>query len=472
MRRFNRIFLGNEDQVISSNQRATHTYVIGQSGTGKSRAIESWVMQDVIAGRGVGVIDPHGDLFRNLLLRLAVRPEIWKRIVILDPLNPKWAVGFNPLQAIGSLPQERLALYLTDIGIKIWKLSPSNAPRMVWLLTNTFLALAGLGLTLLDLPRFLMDTEFRERLLPRLSIEAARNFFLYEFPKSEGAIHQWVTPVLNKIGGLIFDPDIRLMFMGDSTIDFRRLIDKRFILLVNLPKGILGESPSALLAAFIVAHLQKAALSRADTQRRVPFYLYLDEFQNYTTDNIKDILSESRKYALSLTLAHQYLDQLSADLRSAVLNTAGTLVSFRVSYNDATHLAKEVFPSPDFLSKLETNIRFNRYGRLPFPTIQNRQDTLGWNGLALLISKLKQREFWTRKRGPYLPAKQCTFEMPDLFLNIELETRAQAMLDFSGSRFGRLKAEVQQEFVGRYTYSPYAQSGDHWGGIDSSPWSL
>ncbi|MGD8457026.1 MAG: hypothetical protein PVF83_11615 [Anaerolineales bacterium] len=471
MKRFNRIFLGSDDQVLSLNQRATHTYVIGQSGTGKSRAIESWVMQDVIAGRGVGVIDPHGDLFYNLLLRLAIRPDLWKQIVILNPLDPKWTVGFNPLQDIGSLPQERLALYLTDIGIKIWKLSPSDAPRMVWLLTNTFLALAGLGLTLLDLPRFLMDTEFRENFLPRLPIEAARNFFLYEFPKSEGAIHQWVTPVLNKMGGLIFDPDIRLMFVGDSTVDFRRLIDKKHILLVNLPKGILGESPSALLAAFIVAHLQKAALSRVDTQKRTPFYLYLDEFQNYTTDNIKDILSESRKYALSLTLAHQYLDQLSADLRSAVLNTAGMLVSFRISYNDAIRLAKEIFPSPDYLSNLETRIHFNRFGLMPFPTIRSRQDDLGWSSLALLLSKLEHREFWMRRSGPYLPLKQRTFEMPTRFLNEEMKSRTGELLDFSGNRFGRLKAEARQEYTGRYVYFQNAQR-NHRVGNDGSPWSL
>ena len=472
MRQFNRVFLGDDVGVVPMYQRASHTYVVGQSGTGKSRAIESWVMQDVAAGRGIGVIDPHGDLFRNLLLRLAARPEVWKRVVILDPLNSKWTVGFNPLQAIGSLSQERLALYLTDVGIKIWQLSPSNAPRMVWLLTNTFLALAGLGLTLLDLPRFLMDRDFRERLLIRLPIEAARSFFQYEFPKSEGAIHQWVTPVLNKIGGLIFDPDIRLMFMGGSTIDFRQLLDRRLILLVNLSKGMLGEAPSALLAAFIVAHLQKAALSRADTQRRVPFYLYLDEFQNYTTDNIKDILSESRKYALSLILAHQYLDQLSADLRSAVLNTAGTLTSFRVSYNDAYHLAKEIFPSPDFLSTRETNVRFNRSGLLPFPRIWSRQDKPGWDGLALLLSKLRPREFWVRRRGPYLPIKQRTFEMPDPVLDIELESRMQALLDLSGKRFGRLKSEVEPEFKHRYAHFQNGKTRERQDDFWISPWTL
>lgn len=451
MSALSRWLLGYSSTTLSSAHRATHTYVIGQPGTGKSRAIESWVMQDVAAGRGVGVIDPHGDLFRNLLMRLALKPQVWRRIVVLDPTDPKWTVGFNPLEAMGDLPPERLALYLTDVAVKVWRLSSSNAPRMIWLLTNSFLALSSLSLTLLDLPRFLMDTTFRDSLLPRLTNQAARAYFQYEFPRSEAAIHQWVTPVLNKIGGLIFDPDIKLMFAGASTFDFREIIDRRLILLVNLPKGILGEAPSALLAAFIVAHLQKAALSRVNTQKRRPFYLYLDEFQNYTTDNIKDILSESRKYALSLILAHQYLDQLSPDLRSAVLNTAGTLVSFRVGYHDAFRLAKEIFPSPDFLTRLETKISFSRFRSLPLPLVRNHEDPLGWDGLALALSKLETREFWSRRRGSFTPVKQRSFEMPDPDITSILQGKAQVLLDTSGQQFGRLKRDVQQELDLRHS---------------------
>ena len=454
----------NPNPTLSTAQRATHTYVIGQSGTGKSRAIESWVMQDALCGHGVGVIDPHGDLFNNLVLRFAAQPELWGRIVIIDPLNPTWVVGFNPLQVVGSLSQERLALYLTDIAIKIWHLSPASTPRMVWLLSNTFLALASLGLTLLDLPRFLIDSGYRQHLVPFIRINAAREFFQYEFPKGEAAVHQWVTPVLNKLGGLLFDPDIRLMFGSQTTVNFRQILDQQLILLVNLPKGILGEGTSGLLAAFIVAHMQKAALSRANTSQRAPFFLYLDEFQSYTTDNIKDILSESRKYALSLTLAHQYLDQLSGDLRSAVLNTAGTLVSFRVGYHDAYQLAKEIFPSPDFLSSSSTALRFRRSGVLPFPTLSQRDDPLGWNGLALQLSQLKQREFWTRRRGPNKPSKQKSFNMPDPVLNLELGARVQALFDLSGQKYGQLKSQIS---VG--STSPNMEDMDD---FDGSPWSF
>jgi hypothetical protein len=271
---------------LTAAHRTTHTYVVGQPGTGKSRALESWALQDILAGRGVAVIDPHGDLFQHLVAHIATRPEVGERVILLDPCDRKWTVGFNPLEAIQGVSPERAALFLTDVIVKIWKLDTTTAPRMVRLLTHTFLALSCLGLTLLDLPRFLTDSDFRKHLLSRLANENARAYFAWEFPDHEGATHQWVTPVLNKIGGLLFDPDTRLMVAGHSTINFRHIVDRQRVLLVNLPKGIIGEGASALLGAFIVAHFQKAALSRASVSQRQPYYLYLDEFQNYTTDNI------------------------------------------------------------------------------------------------------------------------------------------------------------------------------------------
>ncbi len=437
--------MGHKRSTLPAVHRSTHTYVVGQSGTGKSRALESWVMQDILAGHGVGVIDPHGDLFHNLCCRLAAKPQVWERIVILDPLDPHWVVGFNPLEAVANLHPERLALYMTDVAIKIWNLNPTAAPRMVWLLSNSFLALCDLGLSILDLPRFLIDREYRSSLLPKVRNQTARDYFLYEFPKSNAAVHQWITPVLNKIGGLIFDPDIRLMFTGESTINFREIMDRKMIFLINLPKGILGEGSSALLAAFLVAHMQRAALARADSQNRTPFYLYLDEFQNYTTDNIKDILSESRKYALSLTLAHQYLDQLSGELRSGVINTAGTLVSFRVGYHDAHHLAKEIFPAPDYIETFETQLKFRHTHQVPIPFLHNSTKPLGWDGLALELAGLKSRQFWVRKRGPYKPTKLYSFYMPDPVYSHELTQQIEELRDYSGQHFGRAKQKIQKQ---------------------------
>jgi len=442
-----------EQRALGPSQRATHTFVIGQPGTGKSRALESWIRQDILAGNGVGVIDPHGDLFHNLVYFLSRRPEAWERAVIIDPCSPKWVVGFNPLEAVQGLSQERLSLFLTDVVVKMWKVDAVSAPRMVWLLTNSFLALSALHLTLLDLPRFLLDREFREGLMPRLQHQEVKAYFQHEYPLSQGAVHQWATPVLNKIGGLVFDRDVRLMLGGGSRLNFRQVLDHKLILLVNLSKGILGEGTSSLIGAFIVAHIQKAALSRADVQKRQPYYLYLDEFQNYTTDNIKDVLSESRKYGLSLTLAHQYLEQLSSDMYSAVLNTSGTMVCFRVGYRDAQRLAKEIFPSADYQISPNGKLHLKTSLFFPFLSLEPEKDGRGWGRLAQALAGLPARQFWAKRRGTSQPVHQKTFEVPDPKMTPENNTLVGRLYDASGRQYGRLKVDARREYDRRYTYS-------------------
>lgn len=431
--------MGRDEIQLSSKERSTHTYVIGQPGSGKSRAIESWVMQDIKAGRAVGVIDPHGDLYNNLLTRLTDYPQLWKKIVLFDPLDEKWVVGFNPLDAVTDLPNERLAIYMTDIVIKVWKIQPEQAPRMVWLLTNTFLALSSSGLSILELPRFLSDPEFRIAMMPKVGSEVVRNYFLNEYPQKHSNAMQWSAPILNKLGNLIFDPQIRTIFTGKSTINFRHIMDSGKILLVNLPKGIIGEELSSLLAAFIVAMIQKAALSRASTHNRQSFYLYLDEFQNYTTDNIKDILSESRKYSLSLTLAHQYLDQLSSDLRSAVFNTIGTIVCFRVGYKDASVLVKEIFPSPEYSQSNGQELRLRSVNSILLPMVIPKIQVSNWDMLTRELVNLQMREFWFKKRGLNRPVKQYTFDMPDPILTTEKKRSIQMLRDCSGENYARLR---------------------------------
>ena len=446
---------GDSSGSLKPSQRATHSYVIGQPGTGKSRALESWIRQDIAAGHGVGVIDPHGDLFNSLLGYLSNKPEVWERVILFDPCNPKWVTPFNPLEAMAGLSNQRLSLFLTDIIVKIWGIDSASAPRMVWLLTNTFLALSDLKLTLLDLQRFLLDCAYRESLLPRLQHEQVRAYFQYEFPRSQSAVHQWVTPVLNKIGTLIFDPEIRLLLASNSMINFRKILDQQMIFLANIPKGILGEGSSALLGAFLVAHIQKAALGHADTYTRRNFYLYLDEFQNYTTDNIQDILSESRKYGLCLTLANQYLEQIPSGLRSAVLNTSGTIICFRVGYQDASRLAKEIFPAPDFSSTPQDSLKIKRLGPYPYLAIEADAEAPGWDGLAQTLTRLPFREFWSKQRGHGAPAHHRTFDVPDPVFTKELKDRVSRLLDSSGRRYGRLKLDAQREYARRYqNYNP------------------
>lgn len=444
---------------LTAAQRAIHVHVIGQPGTGKSRMLESWIVQDMVAGRGAVVLDPHGDLYQNLVSWIAMlieyRPELAERVILLDPNNPTWTVGFNPLQKIEDISIQRLAWFLTDVIMKIWKMDATSYPRMLRLITYSFQTLAEFGLNLLNLPRFLNDPDWRESLISRTAYRDAADYFRHEFPAREGAIQQWVTPVLNKIGPLIYDPDVGLMLGSHSTINFRKILDDNLFLLVNLSKGILGEGNSAMLGAFIVAHLQQAALSRANTRRRSQAFLYLDEFQNYTTDNIKDILSESRKYGLSLVLAHQYLDQLSTDLRGAVLNTAGTLVCMRLGYHDASVIAREVFP-PGYLKEGQQELDFKRVYHFPIPVFEEKWKPLQHEALVTLLTQLGPREFWMKRRGPYPPVKQRALRLPELHPTSELVAASKQLIDISGRRFGRLKADVREELKNGRTQIDHA----------------
>ncbi|MBT6150779.1 MAG: type IV secretion system DNA-binding domain-containing protein [Chloroflexi bacterium] len=436
----------NKKGILTTHQRSTHTYVIGQPGTGKSRALESWIMQDISAGRGVCVIDPHGDLYRNLTYRVAQNTRLWGRVILVDPMDKTWTVGINPLEAIRGQNMERVSLFMIDIMVKVWGLQSSSTPRLLWLLTNTFLALSELNLTLLDLPEFLLNKEFRTALLPKLKNPEVKRYFTYEFPHTKAGIHQWVTPALNKIGGFLFDPDIRPLLSSKKTLDFREIMDKKKILLVNLSKGLLGEGSSALLGAFIVARLQKAALSRADAVKRTPFYLYLDEFQNYTTDNIIDILAESRKYNLSMTLAHQYLDQLTSSISNAVLNTAGTISVFRVGHKDANRLAKEIFPSSQFRQKNKNSIQVKQVGTWPKFVVEKKPNSSGWEHSVSELSHLRMKEFWTKKRGNTIPTKHRSFNMPDIKMTAEIIRKRKDLVVYSGNRYGQQKKNYQSTY--------------------------
>ena len=430
--------------IMRSSQRQTHVYIIGQPGTGKSRLIESWFMQDVLAGNGAGIIDPHGDLFNHLTARIALHPEVWKRVIIINPCDPKWAVPINPLVAASGNSAARMAWFLTDVVLKIWSLKMTEAPRMAWLMGNTFAALAELNLPLTFLSRFLLDVDFREERILKISNSETRAYFEFEFPKTANGVRQWAAPLLNKMGEFLYDPDIRCLLSGTSSLDFRQVMDENCILLVSIPKGILGENASALLGAFIVSQMQKAALARANTSHRKPFYLYLDEFQNYTTDNITDILSEARKYALSLIIANQYLTQLSPDIREAVLNTAGTLASFRIGYNDAGKLARHIFPSPDFLGSRKVTFNLNGSGLLPRLRIREESTDEGWEVCAQALAGLQKRCFWIRSRSNWTPARFKSLDMPDPPMSNEMRTRISDLVDTSGIRYARLKKDIRQ----------------------------
>lgn len=452
--------------VLDAAARAAHLHVIGQPKTGKSRALESWILQDIQKGHGVGVIDPHGDLFNHLLAYVAMlsrtMPQMVERLVIIDPLDPKWTVGINPLRGGKDTPPERVAGYFMDVVTKVWRIDATQAPRMVRVLTKCTLALAKLGLTLVDLERFLLDRDWRSQLLVKLDDLDLLQYFRKEFPATQSGVLQWAEPVINKVGAFSSDPDVRLMLAADATIDFRRMLDEGKILLVNLSKGILGEGTSALVGAFIVALIQKAALGRADEkdeQFRKTFYFYLDEFQQYTTDNIQDILAESRKYGLSLVLAHQYLEQLPSTLRAAVLNITLTQICFRIGYHDASILVHDLFP-PDFFVESISGWQLAPLGDItavPLPAVS--QEPLSHEKIAAVLTSLRNREFWVKHRGPTLPVKQKTLTMPPIVWTDELRRTIAWLRDESGMRYGRLKTDVRKELTRDRLDADAAQAG-------------
>lgn len=408
-------------RALDSQARTTGTWILGQPGTGKSRFMTGQVIQDIMRGRGVCLVDIHGDLFRDVLYYVAgmclKHPELARRVVILDPTKPQCTMSLNPLAPIPGQSQERIALFMVDVVIRIWQIDPNSSPRLVWLMTNTFLALANLGLSMAEFARWLQDRDFRSQHVENISHEAVQRYWLYEFPKGDKEAQVWIGPATNKLGGVLFDPQIQHVLTGNSKVSIRKILDEGLILLVHLPKGIIGEKSANLLGAFVVAMMQKSALSRADIEIRNQYYAHFDEGQNYCTSYIEDALTEARKYALTITFANQHTGQLPEAILSALINTSGTLVSFRIGHKDSRILAPEIFPYPDF------------------PTGDPRF-TGGWDKLALALSNLENRHNWVRRR-PYHPVNLNTLSIRDPFVTPLIERAVDRLLELSGSLYGR-----------------------------------
>lgn len=329
---------------ITKDERSRHVYVLGASGAGKTKALESWIRQDLVEGRGVGVLDLHSDLTHSLLGFLASSSAAQnRRLYLLDPSERAGAPGFNPLEVPQGMEPFGQMLELLGVFKKIW--AEFWGPRMEEILRNSLLALMEEKLTLLELQPFLTDREFRLRVVGKLQNPGVKEFWLARFERlSRPAQATYVEPVLNKAGSFTSDPYLRaLLGQEQSTINLRRIMDRGDVLLVNLAKGQMKEN-ALLLGALLVTKLQLATLARADLPegRRRAFHLYLDEFQAFATDTFETILAEARKYGLSLTLAHQYLDQLPRDLRAAILANCATEIVFRTSLKDARALAPEL----------------------------------------------------------------------------------------------------------------------------------
>jgi hypothetical protein len=337
-----------EDVTLDTDTWLKHIYILGGTGMGKTKLIEFLIQRNILAGNGIALIDPHGDLSDSILRFLAHRvtssdmEDLGKQLILVEPFDREWAVGFNPLDALGQ--PFAASLELVDIFRRFWG-DGYWGPRMDELLRNSLVTLSENSLTLLETRPLLTHPEFRERLVENVSFGEVRDYWNYRYnPLSEKMQSMYREPVLNKITAFIADPAIyRILGQRESTINFREAMDRGKWILLNLSKGHLKENVR-LLGTLFLTKLKQASLSRINIpeESRRPFFVFADEFQNFIGEDIETILSEARKFRLGLTLAHQNLDQLPAQLRSVILSNAGTEVFFRLSHHDATQVSSEM----------------------------------------------------------------------------------------------------------------------------------
>lgn len=336
----------NQQFGLYRTDRSRHVYAIGQTGAGKSGLLQLFALSDVYHNQGYAIIDPHGDLAVDNM-RFIPMHRI-KDVVYFNPADTAFPLGFNPMEV--NDPGMKNNISSEIIGVMKRMFGESWGPRLEYILRYTILALLDRPeTTMLDITRMLTDKKFREETLTYCNDTVVLNFWRIEFASwNDKFAAEAVAPVLNKVGAFTANPIIRnIIGQPKSTFNIRKLMDDGKILLVNLSKGLIGEDNAAILGSFLVTKIQLAAMSRSDIaniEDRRPFYLYVDEFQNFATDSFATILSEARKYGLNLTVANQYISQMSENVRDAVFGNVGTMISFRVSADDAPLLSKQFEP--------------------------------------------------------------------------------------------------------------------------------
>jgi len=344
-----------EDSVVrlKDGDRRRHMYVIGKSGSGKSVLLSNMAKQDIEGGHGVCVIDPHGDLVDTVLSY--VPPERHEDVIYFDPSDIEQPMGLNMLEFREESQKDFVVQDMISIFMKLFP-PEMIGPMFEHNMRNVMLTLMAdkehPG-TIIDIPRMFTDTEYQRYKVAKVTDPSVRSFWEQEMAKtSDFHKSEMLGYLISKVGRFVENEMLRnIIGQPKSAFDFREVMDKKKILLINLAKGKTGEVNSSLLGLIIVSKLQMAAMTRAELpeEERHDFYLYVDEFQNFVTDSIATILSEARKYRLNLIMAHQYVSQLIDDkgntqIRDAVFGNVGTIASFKIGVEDAEVIAKEFAP--------------------------------------------------------------------------------------------------------------------------------
>lgn len=345
---------------IKAKDRQRHMYVVGKTGMGKSTLLENMAAQDIMNGEGMAFIDPHGSAAETLLEY--VPEHRVKDVVYFAPFDLEHPISFNVMEDVGPDKRHLVVSGLMSTFKKIWV--DAWSARMEYILTNALLALIEYpDTTLLSVNRLFVDKEFRKKVVDYIQDPAVKAFWTDEFANYTDRFTSEALPAIqNKIGQFTGNPLIRnIIGQPHSSFDIRELMDNQKILIMNLSKGLIGETNANLLGSMLTTRIYLAAMSRADLpvekMKQMPnFYFYVDEFQSFANATFANILSEARKYHLNLIIAHQYIEQMEEDVRSAVFGNVGTTVAFRVGPFDAEVL--ETVFAPRFVATDLVNLGF------------------------------------------------------------------------------------------------------------------
>ncbi len=349
---------------VKLDDRRRHVYVVGKTGVGKTTLLENMVVSDFLSGNGVGIVDPHGEFAERMLD--FVPEERLEDVIYFNPADSDYPIAFNPMERVSAEHRHLVASGLMGVFKKIWP--DVWSARMEYILNNTLLSLLEFpSSTVLGIMRMLSEPNYRKKVVENLQDPVIKAFWVNEFARySQRLESEAVAAIQNKVGQFVSNPLVRnIMGQTNSTLNMRKIMDEGKIFIANLSKGKIGEDNSALLGSMLITRLQLAAMSRVDMPERdrKDFFLYVDEFQNFATDSFANILSEARKYRLSLTLSHQYIGQLineqSTKVRDAIFGNVGTLICFRIGAADAEFLEKEFMPEfnqQDLVNLAKANI--------------------------------------------------------------------------------------------------------------------